>query len=275
MRGIERRRPRRRDVGRAPRRLARVRAADLPRPVPHAATSRTTFARRFGDLEFEAVADLQHRRDGTVHSEPDDDVVKSLRGNEGWHHDSTYMPVQAKGAVFSAEIVPTGGAPPAGPTCAPPTTRSTTPTRDRVAGADAPTTRCTTARAAPGTCRRRRTTTGWLRPVRLPRQRAVAAPAGEGPPRHRPAEPAASAATPTASSAWTPTSPERFLDELNDWACQAPRTYHHQWEVGDAVIWDNRRLMHRATPFDMTEPRRMWHTRIAGEPSSELALNHR
>ena len=51
--------------------------------------------------------------------------------------------------------------------------------------------------------------------------------------------------------------------------------YHHQWEVGDAVIWDNRRLMHRATPFDMTQPRRMWHTRIAGERESELALNHR
>ena len=30
-----------------------------------------------------------------------------LKGNMGWHHDSTYMPVQAKGAVFSAEEVPT------------------------------------------------------------------------------------------------------------------------------------------------------------------------
>ena len=66
----------------------------------------------------------------------------------------------------------------------------------------------------------------------------------------------------------------KLLDDLNDWACQAPRTYHHQWTVGDAVVWDNRRLQHRGTPFDMTEPRRMWHTRIAGEPSSELAINH-
>ena len=54
-----------------------------------------------------------------------------------------------------------------------------------------------------------------------------------------------------------------------------PRIYFHEWEVGDAVVWDNRRLMHRATPFDMTQPRRMWHTRIAGERESELALNHR
>ena len=32
--------------------------------------------------------------------------MKILKGNMGWHADSTYMPVQAKGAVFSAEVVP-------------------------------------------------------------------------------------------------------------------------------------------------------------------------
>jgi hypothetical protein len=31
--------------------------------------------------------------------------------------------------------------------------------------------------------------------------------------------------------------------------------------------------MHRATSFDMHQPRRMWHTRIAGERATELALN--
>ena len=45
-----------------------------------------------------------------MHSVSEDDIVKSIRGNEGWHHDSTYMPVQAKGAVFSAEIIPSEGA---------------------------------------------------------------------------------------------------------------------------------------------------------------------
>jgi alpha-ketoglutarate-dependent taurine dioxygenase len=51
--------------------------------------------------------------------------------------------------------------------------------------------------------------------------------------------------------------------------------YFHEWEPGDAVVWDNRRLMHRATPFDLSRPRRMWHTRIAGDPQFELAINHR
>ena len=35
--------------------------------------------------------------------------MKILKGNMGWHCDSTYMPVQAKGAVFCAEEVPTIG----------------------------------------------------------------------------------------------------------------------------------------------------------------------
>jgi len=67
------------------------------------------FARRFGDLEFEATPLTNIRRDGSLRSDPDNPLVQSLRGNEGWHHDSTYMPVQAKGAVFTAEVVPTDG----------------------------------------------------------------------------------------------------------------------------------------------------------------------
>jgi alpha-ketoglutarate-dependent taurine dioxygenase len=50
------------------------------------------------------------KADGTLRLEKDnDDRMKVLKGNMGWHMDSTYMPVQAKGAVFSAEEVPTIG----------------------------------------------------------------------------------------------------------------------------------------------------------------------
>src|SRR6476646_6870474 len=66
------------------------------------------FARRFGDLEFTATPLTNIQRDGTLR-EPAHDLSKSLRANERWHHDSTYMPVQAKGAVFTAEIVPAAG----------------------------------------------------------------------------------------------------------------------------------------------------------------------
>ena len=58
-----------------------------------------------------------------------------------------------------------------------------------------------------------------------------------------------------------------------DFATGDPRrVYHHDWRVGDALLWDNRRLMHRATPWDYTQRRIMWHSRIAGDPVSEAAL---
>ena len=68
------------------------------------------FAKRFGPLEFEMAAISNVSADGTLRAEQDnDDVIKVLKGNMGWHRDSTYMPVQAKGAVFSAEVVPSIG----------------------------------------------------------------------------------------------------------------------------------------------------------------------
>src|SRR5215471_21206294 len=68
------------------------------------------FARRFGPMEFDIAPISNVRSDGSLR--PDDgtdDAVKVLKGNMGWHQDSTYMPVQAKGAVFTAEIVPDEG----------------------------------------------------------------------------------------------------------------------------------------------------------------------
>src|SRR5690349_2987853 len=68
------------------------------------------FARRFGPMEFDIAPISNVRPDGSLR--PDDgtdDAVKVLKGNMGWHQDSTYMPVQAKGAVFTAEVVPDEG----------------------------------------------------------------------------------------------------------------------------------------------------------------------
>ena len=61
------------------------------------------FAKRFGPLEFDLAPISNVRADGSLRNEADnDDVIKVLKGNMGWHADSTYMPVQAKGAAFSA-----------------------------------------------------------------------------------------------------------------------------------------------------------------------------
>ena len=94
------------------------------------------FAKRFGKLEFDLFELSNVKEDGSLREGDDDDMVKILKGNMGWHHDSTYMPVQAAGAVFSAHVVPTNGARPVGRICPPLTTPSTN-LKDRIAGLSA------------------------------------------------------------------------------------------------------------------------------------------
>ena len=66
-----------------------------------------------------------------------------------------------------------------------------------------------------------------------------------------------------------------LLDELLEFACQPPRTYFHQWQPGDVFIWDNRCALHAAQPYNYDEPRVMRHTRVAGDPASELVTTGR
>ncbi len=230
------------------------------------------FAKRFGDLEFPRAALSNIGKDGKVHHQDDDEVVKSLRGNEGWHHDSTYMPVQAKGAVFTAEIVPSSGAATGWADMRAAYDELDPEIRDRISNLNAYHSLYYSQGRA-GNLPDQQNDDGTynlygyhdmevsLRP--LVKVHPVTGRANLLIGRH------AHDIVGMGQEEST-----KLLDDLNDWACQAPRTYHHQWTVGDAVVWDNRRLQHRGTPFDMTEPRRMWHTRIAGEPSSELAINH-
>jgi len=57
-----------------------------------------------------------------------------------------------------------------------------------------------------------------------------------------------------------------LLEELTEHATQRRFVYAHEWRVNDLVMWDNRRTMHRARPFDDTsEVRDMRRTTIAGE----------
>jgi alpha-ketoglutarate-dependent taurine dioxygenase len=231
------------------------------------------FARRFGELEFAAAPISNLDREGNVHSAADDEIVKSLRGNEGWHHDSTYMPVQAKGAVFSAEIIPSAGGATGWADMRAAYEALDESMRDRIAGLRARHSIEYSQRRA-GLLPKRNERGGYDRygyhGLEAPLRPLVKVHPDTGRPnlligRHA-----------HDIEGMSPDESEALLDHLNDWACSAEeRTYHHEWTVGDAVVWDNRRLMHRGTPFDMTEPRRMWHTRIAGENASEAADNHR
>lgn len=229
------------------------------------------FARRFGELEFEAAPITNIGKDGRLHVDPSDDVVKSIRGNEGWHHDSTYMPVQAKGAVFTAEIVPDE--------------RTATGFADMRAAYRA-LDDATRARLV-DLCAYHSLYYSQGRSGYLPRRNDRGGYDLYGYHDKEPSLRPLVKVHPETNEpnlligrhaygvlGMDPDDSEAFLDQLNDEACHPAWTYHHRWTVGDAVVWDNRRLMHRATPFDLRQPRRMWHTRIAGDPRTEAALNH-
>ena len=227
------------------------------------------FAKRFGPLEFEMAALSNVKADGTLRREADnDDMMKVLKGNMGWHHDSTYMPVQAKGAVFSAEVVPTVGG-----------RTGFADMRAAHDALDAEMRKRLESLAAHHSLHYSQSKLGQqarradgeysgygfhdgpvpLRPlVKIhPETGRKSLLAG----RHAHNIPGLD----TAES-------ERLLAQLVDFACRPPRIYHHDWKPGDTVVWDNRCLMHRATPWDMTQPRVMWHSRIAGDPAAEAAL---
>ena len=56
-----------------------------------------------------------------------------------------------------------------------------------------------------------------------------------------------------------------LLAKLLDRATVPDRVYSHNWSVGDTVIWDNRGVLHRATPYDPSSPREMLRTTVLGD----------
>ncbi|MEQ1888861.1 MAG: TauD/TfdA family dioxygenase [Alphaproteobacteria bacterium] len=232
------------------------------------------FAKRFGTMEFDIVELSNVKRDGTLRLENDnDEVLKVLKGNLGWHADSTYMPLQAKGAVFSAEVVPSAG--------------GQTGWADMRAAYDA---------LDDGLRARVETLTAY-HSLHYSQAKLGLTPAQDrAPAKDRayngygfhdgpvPLRPLVKTHPETGRKSlligrhahnipgMEVAESEQLLQELADFACQAPRTYHHEWAPGDVVVWDNRCLMHRGMPWDMTEPRIMWHSRIGGDPVSEAAL---
>src|SRR5881628_618930 len=61
-----------------------------------------------------------------------------------------------------------------------------------------------------------------------------------------------------------------LLKELLEHVTQPQFCYRHEWQAGDLIIWDNRCVLHRATPFDTTRHKRlMQRTTVSGD-SAEL-----
>ena len=227
------------------------------------------FASRFGDIELlapdpeqKAVAISNQKPDGTVMA-PDEHRFKSLRGNEGWHTDSSYMPLAAKASVLSAQVVPSAGGETEWADMRAAYDALDEVTRRRIAGLSAHHS-LYHSQAAIGHV----VTTGAgygfhtkgapLRP--LVKVHPVTGRLALFIGRHAYGIPG----LPEAES-------EKLLGDLVDFACRPPRTYAHRWRPGDVVIWDNRCVLHRARPYDYGQVRVMRHTRVAGDPATELA----
>lgn len=50
---------------------------------------------------------------------------------------------------------------------------------------------------------------------------------------------------------------EAFIDQLIADCTSPTYVYAHQWQVGDVLIWDQRAVMHRGTPWPYDQPRKL------------------
>ena len=226
------------------------------------------FAKRFGELEFDLAPLSNVKDDGSLRTDDDDDMVKILKGNMGWHCDSTYMPVQAKGAVFTAHVVPGEGGETGWADMRAAYQELTSGMRDRISDLSAHHSLYHSQKKFGQTKKDDSEYFGYgffgqdppLRPLVKVHSETNRPSLTIG--RHAYGIPGMDA-----------NESEKLLQDLVDFACQSPRVYHHSWTPGEAVIWDNRCLMHQACPWDMNEPRIMYHSRIAGDQESEFAAH--
>ena len=227
------------------------------------------FAKRFGAIEHlrpdpkaEAVSISNVKPDGSVMG-PEEHRYQVLRGNEGWHTDSSYMPLAAKASVLSAQIVPSWGGETAWADMRAAYDALDDARKQQIADVSAYHS-LYHSQAKIGHMGKTGASYGFhtkgapLRP--LVKTHPVTGRKSLFIGRHAYRIPGMSDEEAKA-----------LLDELLDFACRPPRTHAHAWQPGDVVIWDNRCVLHEARPYDYKEPRVMRHTRVAGEPESELA----
>ena len=63
-----------------------------------------------------------------------------------------------------------------------------------------------------------------------------------------------------------------LLAELLAHVTQPRFRYRHEWTEGDLVVWDNRCVLHRATPYDSTRFKRLLQrTTVSGDPAETPA----
>lgn len=231
--------------------------------------SQGAFARRFGTIEKlsprqqgSTLVFTNQKRDGSL-TKPDEQGFHIMKGNEGWHTDSTYMPLAAKASMLRALVVPPEGGETGFADMRAAWDALDEKTQARLEGLSAHHSLYYSQKQA-GYTHKTDNVYGFhdkgapLRPIVKTHPETGRKSIYTG--RH-------AYGIPGLSEEESAT----LLRGLIEDACQPPRIYEHTWKVGDLVVWDNRCLMHRARPYDTNYPRALRASRIAGEPESELA----
>jgi alpha-ketoglutarate-dependent taurine dioxygenase len=253
-------------------------------PDQHLSTAeQIDFGRRFGEIAIEASYINNLLPDGSVRA-PDEAMMKTLRGNEYWHTDSSFMPLAAKVSILSAHQVPDSGGETEWADMRAAYDALDDGTRSRMAGLKA---YHSVLHAQSRLGQSAEETARMLAELTARHDDEEDTENDKKPVATYPTEPPlrplvkVHPATPRPSlfvgrhaygiPGLTAEESEWLLDDLVEIGCQAPRVFQHRWQPGDIAIWDNRCVLHRARPWNLTEPRVMLHTRVAGDPATELA----
>lgn len=185
---------------------------------------------------------------------PTDRQLLNNRANQAWHHDSSFKPAPARISILSARETPDVGG-----------------------NTEFASMRAAFAALEPGE-------QAMLRPLvavhdfawsrrRVDPALVTEAEAAANPPARQPVvrdENLHGAALYLGAHArriegWDEAAARALIERLVAFAGQARFTWSHRWSVGDVLVWDNRAVMHRATPFAGSGARRrMVRTTVAG-----------
>ena len=185
---------------------------------------------------------------------PTDRQVLNNRANQSWHHDSSFKPVPARLSILSAREIPSAGG-----------------------NTEFASMRAAFAALDPEEQARLRGLSAlhdfaWSR-RRVDPALVTEAEAAAHPPVRQPVVRAENphgealylGAHARVIEGWEEAESRALIDRLVGFATRPHFVYSHQWSPGDVLVWDNRAVMHRATPFAARgERRRMVRTTVAG-----------
>ena len=232
------------------------------------------FTHRFGQLEEEHVAYYSHGRItyigvvGNVDADGNRSSargVRSARGNEMWHADSSFREIPAKYSILCAYEVPDEGGETEFASARAAYTRLDQATREQIHDLvgihDYIFSRTKMGEDAVSEGQR-----NFMHPVRqrLVRQNPVTG-----------AKNVFVGAHVKAIEGMADAQARRLIERLIAEVTRPESVYRHRWKPGDVVIWDNRCTLHRGCGYDEDKYRRRMHqTRVRGDcPSLAEAVD--